>query len=165
MATVPRPFPWVYPYQEDGPRRGTIVLRPIVPITLVGAEPAATVFALVDTGAEHVLAAPWLALAAGIDPDQADRELDLGIGGDVVATRFVTVQLRLHPPGADDTEYVEWETEVGLVSHWKPTWPMLLGQVGFLSRFTVTMNREARLLAIEDWDAFDERFGVPIAAR
>jgi len=26
----------VYPYQEDGPRLGSIVLRPIVPITLVG---------------------------------------------------------------------------------------------------------------------------------
>jgi len=37
----------------------------------------------------------------------------------------------------------------------------VLGQVGFFDRFTVTMSRQAMLLSIEDWDAFDERFGVP----
>lgn len=157
-----RPFPWVYPYQEDSPRRETTVLRPVVPITIVGSEPAPTVWALVDSGAEHVLAAPWLAEAAGIDVERSEHEIELGIGGEVVSTRFVTVSLRLHPPDAEDREYVEWESEVGLVSRWNPTWPMLAGQVGFLSRFTVTMSRQARLTAVEDWDAFDRRFGVPV---
>jgi hypothetical protein len=77
-----RQFPWLYPYAEDGPRRNTvvlrpIVLRPIVPLTLVGSEASAP-----------------------------------------------------------------------------------LGQRGFLDRFTVTMGRTAQRIAVEDWDAFDDRFGI-----
>jgi hypothetical protein len=64
---VTPPFPWVYPYGEDGPRRGRVVLRPIVPLTLVGSEASTPVLALADTGCEHVLAAPWLANDVGID--------------------------------------------------------------------------------------------------
>ena len=36
---------------------------------------------------------------------------------------------------------------------------MVLGQVGFLDRFTVTFHRGAAL-AIEDWAVFDKRFGT-----
>jgi hypothetical protein len=161
-VTAPRPFPWLYPYAEDGPRRNTIVLRPVVPLTLVGTDASTPVLALIDSGAEHVLAAPWLANDIGVDPDRAHDEMDLGIGGDVIRVRFVHCRLRLHPPGGDDEEYLEWESELGLVSTWKPTFPVLLGQRGFLDRFTVTMNRQGQLTAVEDWDAFDARFGVPI---
>jgi hypothetical protein len=34
------------------------------------------------------------------------------------------------------------------------------GQVGFFDRFSVTMSRLAKQTAVEDTDAFDERFGV-----
>lgn len=57
-------------------------------------------------------------------------------------------------------DHVEWQAEVGFVRHWKPTWPILLGQVGFLDHFTVTMNRQSQRLAVEDWNAFDNRFGI-----
>ena len=38
-------------------------------------------------------------------------------------------------------------------------WTVLLGSVGFLDQFTVTASRFAQAVAIEDRDAFDERFG------
>jgi len=154
-------FPWIYRYQEDGPRLGSVVQRPVVPVTLVGADTAPTVFALVDSGSEHVLAAPWLATATQVDLEAAHRTLELGIGGDTVATRFADLTLRLHPPGAGDGDFIEWQTEVGFVSHWRPTWPVLVGQVGFLDHVTVTMSRQAQHVAVEDWNAFDTRFGVP----
>lgn len=157
------PFPWVYPYQEDGPRLGTVVLRPIVPITLVGQDVAPTSLALVDSGCEHVLAAPWLANAVGVDAEQSDRRLYLGIGGDTVKVRFADLTMRLHPPDGDDDEYVEWQAEVGFVHHWRPTWPILVGQVGFFDKFTVTMSRPAQHAAIQADDEFDRHFGVQYA--
>lgn len=63
---------------------GTVVLRPVVPITLVGTEAAPTSWALLDSGCEHLLAAPWLANAVGVDPGQGHRRIDLGIGGQTV---------------------------------------------------------------------------------
>ncbi|HEX8582486.1 MAG TPA: hypothetical protein VF640_09155 [Acidimicrobiales bacterium] len=152
------PFPWTYGYQEDGPRLNSVVVRPVVPVSVVGVETSPPVLALVDSGSEHVLAAPWLATAVGVDPDDAHRTLDLGIGGDTVLVRFLDLGLRLHAPDGTDEDVVEWEAEVGFVHRWRPTWPVILGQVGFLDRFTVTMSRQARRIAIEDWDAFDRRF-------
>jgi hypothetical protein len=69
-------------------------------------------------------------------------------------------RVRLHAPSAGDDDYVEWQTEVGFLRHWKPTRPILLGQVGFLNRFTVTMNRQCQRVAVEDWNTFDNRFGI-----
>jgi hypothetical protein len=129
----------------------------------VGSEASTPVFALADTGCEHALAAPWLANDVGIDPDQAHDEIDLGIGGQVIRVRFVDLILRLHPPDGTDDEYVEWSTEVGLVNEWKPTFPVILGQRGFFDRFTVTFNRQAQATAVEDWDAFDHRYGIALA--
>lgn len=96
----------------------------------------------------------------GVDPSNSHRKIDLGIGGQTVEVRFVDLTLRLHPPGGSDEDYVEWQAEVGFVHHWRPTWPVLVGQVGFFTRFTVTMSRLAQELAIEDEDVFDQRFGV-----
>ena len=39
----------------------------------------------------------------------------------------------------------------------------LLGSVGFLDRWTVTASRFAQAIAIEDRDAFDERFGTVLS--
>ena len=160
---APPPFPWVYPYQEDGPRLGSVVLRPVVPITLVGDDVAPASLALVDSGCEHILAAPWLASSVGIDPKRSHRQLDLGIGGQTVEVRFADLRLRLHPFGGGDEEFVEWQAEVGFVHRWRPTWPILVGQVGFLDKFTVTMSRLAQQVAVEANDESDRRFGVPLA--
>jgi hypothetical protein len=159
------PFPWLYAYQEDGPRLGTIVHRPVVPAALIGTDVSSTVYALVDSGCSHILAAPWLADAAGIDPKASGRTLHLGIGGTSVMVEFADASLRLMAPGeAGDDVFVEWQAEVGFLQQWRPTWPMLVGQVGFFDQFTVTMSRFALQTAVEPAAAFDERYGVPSAS-
>lgn len=169
MPELKPSFPWVYPYQEDGPRLGQVVLRPVVSVALVGPDGVGVlrptpVMALVDSGCEHVLAAPWLADAAGVDPKSSDKTIVLGLGGDNLEVRFLDVKLRLYPPrSANDDVYVEWEDEVGFLTHWRPTWPVLLGQVGFMRRFTITMSRHSQCLAVDDREAFDDRYGVPLA--
>lgn len=156
-----QPLPWLYPYQEDGPRLDAIVHRPIVPIALAGSEVTDGQFACVDSGCSHILAAPWLAPSAGVHPKSSDRALDLGIGGGTVKVRFVDIRLRLLAPDGDDNHYIEWEAEVGFFDQWKPTFTVLLGQVGFLDQFTVTMSQFAQQTAVEPRETFDQRFGVP----
>jgi hypothetical protein len=154
-----RPLPWRYPYLHDVPRQRE-VLRPVVSVQLLGAELSSPVKALVDPGSEHVLAAPWLASDAKVDLASPKYEINLGIAGGNPNVRFVDVQLRLLHPDGDDDEYIEWECEVGFPDVWRPAWPVLLGQVGFFDRFTVSMHRAARAVVIEDWDAFDGRWAV-----
>jgi hypothetical protein len=157
---VAPPLPWIYPYQEDGPRRDSVVLRPVVPIVMMGATASPPVDALVDSGSENVLASAWLADAAGLDLAGAHSSLDLGMGGHSVTARFLDVQLRLLAPGGSDEDFLEWPAEVGFIEEWRPTWPALVGQVGFLDRFTVTMSRHAQLLALENWEVFEVRFSA-----
>jgi len=159
------PFPWLYPYQEDGPRLERIVHRPIVDAALAGpgGEVSPVVFALVDSGCSHVLAAPWLAQAVGVDPKESQREISLGLGGETVKVRFADLSIRLIAPGQPDDQFWEWSGEVGFIHHWKPTFQMIVGQHGFFDEFTVTMSSLAQVTAVEQRDEFDSRFGVPLA--
>jgi hypothetical protein len=75
-----------------------------------------------------------------------------------VRVDLIDLTLRLHPPGAPDDVYHEWQAEVGLVDKWRAPWPMLLGQVGFMDEFTVTLSRHAAELAVEPRGAYDGRF-------
>lgn len=77
--------------------------------------------------------------------------------------RFLDLTMRLLAPDGDDDHFVEWQAEVGFVDSWKPTFPVLLGQAGFLDQFTVTMSHHARVTAVEGVDTFDERFGTLLA--
>jgi hypothetical protein len=105
------------------------------------------------------LAASWLADEIGIDIAATDDHLELGIGGQVVEAHCMEVTLRLHPSiGAAD--FIEWRTDVGFIPGWRPLFSIILGQVGFFDRFTVTMHRGAPALAVERWESFDGRFGV-----
>jgi hypothetical protein len=161
-----RPFPWVFPYDEDPTSgethpTGRYVYRPIVSITLVGAtgpegREEATFFALVDSGAERVLAAPGIARQIGVTPDR-DHPTPLKIGGETRLVHPADVTLRLAPePGLPG---VEWQAEVGFFSEWTSApWQVLLGQVGFFDQFTVTLGRQALQLAIEEVEAFDQRY-------
>lgn len=116
-------------------------------------------FGLIDTGAENVFAATWLAELAGIDLTGSNDRLTIGIGGQVAEVTFVEVELRLHAARRTD-EFVAWHGDVGFVPDWRAPFPLVLGQTGFLDRFTVTFHRGAALLAIEGWEVFDIRFGT-----
>ncbi len=153
--------PSLFPYVEDpAGRRGRETLRPVVAVRLHGESEAPTkVAALVDSGSEHTLAAPLLARAIGIEPDES-REFTIGIGGGARLVRPAQVTIELYPRlDTDDPPLTTWDTEVGFFATWEPPWAVLLGQVGFFDKFTVTMSRLAQALAIERKETFDERFG------
>jgi hypothetical protein len=160
-----RPFPWTFAYQEDPTSgathpKGRFVYRPVVSITLIGAEgpEEATFYALVDSGAERVLAAPGVARQIGVTPDRHDST-PLKIGGEKRLVHPADVTLRLAPePGLPG---VEWQAEVGFFSEWTSApWQVVLGQVGFFDQFTVTFSRSALQLAIEDAETFDDRYST-----
>lgn len=80
-----------------------------------------------------------------------------------MVARYKTVSLRLHPRDGSLREYREWEAQVGFVQGWHSYSLVLLGSVGFLDCFTVTASRFAQAVAVEDRDAFDERFGAVLS--
>ena len=104
----PQGFPWVYQYVEEG--RGSSsrfvahpLLRPVVSVRLLGSRPGSqNVAALVDSGCDHVLAAPWIAQDIGVIPD-SNRESVLGIGGGSQRVRFADVSIHLLPPAVSVT--------------------------------------------------------------
>jgi hypothetical protein len=49
----------------------------------------------------------------------------------------------------------------GIVDGWHSFGLILLGNVGFLDRFTIAASRFSQ--AVEDRDSFDDRFGVVLA--
>jgi hypothetical protein len=123
------------------------------------------VAALVDSGCDHVVAAPWIAQDIGVTPDPK-REIRVRIGGAPRTVRFADVSLRLLPPetplaegGHSRQDAHEWDAEVGFFTQWEaPPWSILLGQVGFFDQFTLTFNRESQALAVTALDEFDKQF-------
>jgi len=158
---------WTYPYQEEARtglnHLGVPLLRPTVAVR-AGVD-THVYAALVDSGADNVLAPEWLARAAGVIPDAA-RELQVRIGGSARTIRFQELELELLPPDAlrqGDWEGggVRWEATVGFFMNWAdPPWLVILGQCGFFDKFTVTLSRFAQSVAIERQECFDTRFGI-----
>jgi hypothetical protein len=158
----PQPLPWLYPYREDpqAVRLGEPVFRPFVYVSLACGEQSTTLLeGLIDTGADAVLASDLLAEQLEIDLADNEGETPHAVGGRTLMARYKTVSLRLHPRDGSLREYREWEAQVGFVQGWHSYSLVLLGSVGFLDYFTVTASRFAQAVAVEDRDAFDERFG------
>jgi hypothetical protein len=167
------PFPWVFPFVEDARAagayvEGTVVLRPVVEVQLLGpalngpAE-APRLAGIVDSGSERTLAQQWLARAIGVTPDER-TEITIGIGGRARRVQFADVQLRVSPYLVDPgTAFHEWSAHVGFfVDQWEAPWSLLLGQRGFFDEFTVTMSRLTQAIAIEARGVFDQRFASEI---
>jgi hypothetical protein len=153
---------WLYEFQAEAEsRRDRLVMRPLVPVSLGDGSATPPLMGLVDTGAEHTLAAGWIADLIGVGLAGCEDRLRLGIGGSVVDVAFVEVNVRLHAPAGADT--FEWRADVGLVDAWRPLFPVPLGQTGFLDQFTITHHRGAGLLVVEPWEALDARFGAHIS--
>jgi len=119
---------------------------------------------LVDTGADAILASDLLAESVGVDLTDHEGETQHAIGGRSHLARYKTISLRLHPHDGEIHEYREWQAQVGFIEDWHSYSFVLLGSVGFLDRWTITANRFAQALAVEERDAFDQRFGVVEAA-
>lgn len=173
MANPPE-YPWVYPYTEEQRAEGTEflrepLLRPLVVVRLEAARLGShNLVALVDSGADHILVAPWVAQDIGAQPDP-NRSIRARIGGGVRTVRFADVKVLLAPPeveidagGFDAQQARSWEAQVGFFVEWDaPPWNVVLGQVGFFDHFTVTMNRHAQALAVSDQQDFDALYPQP----
>lgn len=157
-----RGLPWIYPYQVDdiAARDGRDVLRPIVHVVVHGVD--IVVPALVDSGCDHVLIAPYIARALGFPTVLAEEGYVLGVGGDRQRVRPERVTLSLLHPQYPD-ERISWPAEVLVVNEWKPSFGVLLGQQGFFDRFTVTFHRGVQAMAIDAEDAFELRHGQQLA--
>ena len=157
------PLPWLYPYRED-PQHTRLerpVFRPFVQVSLAnGGESTTMLDGLVDTGADAILASDLLADQLGVDLSDHEGETSHAVGGRTLTARYRTIALRLHPHDGEIHEYHEWEAQVGFIESWHSYSFVLLGSVGFLDRFTVTASRFAQAIAVENYDTFDERFGV-----
>jgi hypothetical protein len=139
------------------------VFRPFVPISFAAANASTPELeGLIDTGADGILASVMLADGLGLDLAANEGEELHAVGGRRVLARYKTVGLRLHHP-QDSRPQREWEALVGFVDAWYSYGLVLLGTVGFLDHFTVTASRFSQAVAIEDRDAFDERFGIVIS--
>lgn len=162
-----QPLPWLYPYREDpqSTRLGEPVFRPFVEISLAnGSESTTLLDGLVDTGADAILASDLLADQLGVDLSEHEGETPHAVGGRTLTARYKRISLRLHPSDGALHEYREWEAQVGFVQGWHSYSLVLLGSVGFLDQFTVTASRFAQAVAVEDRDAFDDRFGAVLSA-
>lgn len=162
MAEQP-PLPWLYPYREDPQhtRLGQPVFRPFVPVSLAAAGASTPELeGLIDTGADGVLASDLLAEELGLDLSKHEGEARHAVGGRTVTARYKTVALCLHHHDSAPDKLRQWEALVGFVEGWHSFGLVLLGSVGFLDRFTVTASRFAQAIAVEERDAFDDRFGV-----
>ncbi len=158
-----QPFPWLYPYREDPQhtRLDQPVFRPFVPVSLaIGDASTPELEGLIDTGADGILASDLLAEELGLDLSDNEGEERHAVGGRTVTARYKTVTLRLHHHDVGPDERREWEALIGFVGGWHSFGLVLLGSVGFLDRFTVTASRFAQAIAVEEREAFDERFGV-----
>ena len=60
-----------------------------------------------------------------------------------------------------DLDLIAWDLDIGFIDGWRPLYPCILGNVGFLDRFTVTISRFAQATAVEPVETFDDRFGLP----
>lgn len=160
---------WIFPYLEDpadaaAHRLGqSAPLRPAVIVRLSDRFPSTRIAALVDSGSERCYAAPGLAREIGVSLDNA-VEVEIGLGGETRMAQFVEVGIELFPSvfGGAEPPIATWRAEVGFLETWTPAWPVLLGQKGFFDQFTITMHRSVPALAVEEWEAFDDRFGVQV---
>jgi hypothetical protein len=159
-------LPWLYPYREDpqSTRLGEPVFRPFVQISFANGDESTTLLdGLVDTGADAILASDLLADQLGIDLSEHEGETPHAVGGRTLTARYKTISLRLHPRDGALHEYREWEAQVGFVQGWHSYSLVLLGSVGFLDSWTLTASRFAQAIAVEDRNAFDERFGTVLS--
>jgi hypothetical protein len=163
----PRPFPWVFPYvverdAEDHPL-GRTVLRPLVEVRVRGPGGISNKYAaLVDSGSDYTLAAPIVALEAGIDL-RSGRQTAVQVGGGHRSVSVVDTTLQLCDPQfgqegreCEPTTSHDFDAEVGFFEHWDdPPFLVILGQVGFFDRFAVSLSRFSQVIVVDYRETLD----------
>ena len=155
--------PWLYPYRQDAQLgwRGELVLRPLLPVSLVnGDRETPRLAGLVASGADLTLVSDVLAEQLGIGLEDYEGEGDHLAAGGVVRARYKTIDLRLHSPDAEQDEYREWRSKIGFVQDcWYSNGLVVLGSVGFFDQFEVAISAFAHEVAVADpRDRFRAKF-------
>ena len=182
--------PWLYPYRQDAQLgwRGELVLRPLLPVSLVnGDRETPRLAGLVATGADLTLVSDVLAEQLGIDLEDYEGEGDHLAAGGVVRARYKTIDLRLHSPddlslhSSDDLRlhspddlclhstdaeqdgyrpWRQWRSKIGFVENcWYSNGLVVLGNVGFFDQFSVAIGGPSKAVVVEDpSDRFRAKF-------
>jgi hypothetical protein len=176
--------PWLYPYRRDVQLgwRGELVLRPLLPVSLVNGDRGTPRLAgLVASGADLTLVSGLLAEELGIDLEDYEGEGAHRFGIGEVRARYKTIDLRLHSPddlslhSSDDLRlhspddlclrstdaaqgeyrpWRQWRSKIGFVENcWYSDGLVVLGGVGFFDQFEVAIGGPSQAVAIEDPDA------------
>ena len=150
---------WLFPYTDFGESHATLdrpVLRAAVQVRVPGRR--RTFSALVDTGGPVTVVAHEVIAAGGGNPVDTGSMLPIRLGGRQFSAPLFELTLEALPPSDTDAAPIPWRGIVGVLSPFPHQGTsVILGQIGFLERFTVTFVPER--FAVEPGDAFDARFG------
>jgi hypothetical protein len=119
------------------------VYRPRIPIRVIGPEGTVQVFALVDTGADHVFLSAALAEILGIALS-GESETASGAGGQDIDVWTGSIEIEV----GDDNERRRWRTTIGFLADDKDPPAAFLGNAGFLEHFVATFDYDQHLVEL-----------------
>jgi hypothetical protein len=155
---------WLYPYTDFGEGRDFLphpVLRAVVP---VGSPRLGVTFAaIIDTGGPITVVSPAFIAAVGDEAQDTGEWTVLRLAGRRYEAPLLSLTLAVHPSRAVPEGPRLWESTVGVLDPWPHEGTaLILGQHGFLDRFTVTFGPEG--FAVEPGATYVDRFGPLLPA-
>lgn len=135
-------FPYrPYTVQPVPGSQETVIYRPVIPVTLIGAH-VSIFFGLLDSGADQTIINEDVAQLLQIPISNEPAYSMLTPGGEVVVPS-ARLKLAIYKP----PQHYTWTITVGVVSQ---AWPhVLLGHSGFLEFFDVTLRAAAHEIIIK----------------
>jgi hypothetical protein len=151
---------WLYPYTDFGEGRDFLphpVLRAVVPVGSPGL--VVTFAAIIDTGGPITVVSPAFVDAVGDEAHDTGERTVLRLAGRRYDAPLLSLTLALHSIRKVPEVPRRWASTVGMLDPWPHEGTaLILGQNGFLDRFTVTFGPEG--FAVEPGDTYGARFGL-----
>lgn len=113
----------------------SIINRPVIPIHVSGPTGSATVFGLLDTGADATLLPADLMPILGIDPDTTETAHFQGVDSQLVTAHYSHVDLEIRR----GNRFHQWSADIGFLTGRTVA---ILGHDGFLEHFKATFNSQ-----------------------
>jgi predicted aspartyl protease len=133
-----------FPYREylsvvPGSSDYRLILRPVIPIRIVGTTGETRCDALVDSGADECLFPMSVADALGIEFDPQQTSEAAGISGDRLKISYGEVEIQIE----HEEQAITWKTSIGFANYGSPDDEVvILGHGGCLDFFTATFDGE-----------------------
>ncbi|MGH9123444.1 MAG: hypothetical protein ACRDZ8_01800 [Acidimicrobiales bacterium] len=117
-----------------------------------------TFAAIIDTGGPITVVSPAFADAVGDEAHDSGARTVLRLAGRRYDAPLFSVTLALHSSWEAPEDLRLWASMVGVLDPWPHEGTaLILGQHGFLDRFTVTFGPQG--FAVEPGETFSTRFG------